>query len=151
MDEGNHGLCRILGGVLSARGSSASAWLLGLTCLVAAVGCGTVVPLKLTNQSPVTVAAKLVEFKGTGEGSEEHDWETLLADAEAIRPGETASWKRAGTGASYLLAVSGPGLEGKLGYSLFALPDAPLELWVRGDEKRVGVWLSGERPVLLRP
>lgn len=151
MDEGNHGLCRILWGVLSARGSSAPAWLLGVMAVMATGGCGTVVPLKVTNQSPVTVAAKLVEFKETSEGSGSHDWETLLADAEAIRPGETASWKRAGTGASYLLAVSGPGLEGKLGYSLFALPDAPLELWVRGDEKRVGVWLGGESPVLLRP
>lgn len=112
-------------------------------------GCGASVPLKLTNESPVEVAARLVEFR-VGESGEQ-DWAELMSEAEVIQPGASTTWSRRAGGASYLLAVKGPGLEGKLGYSVFALPDAPLDLLVRGDKARVGLWLGGERPVMMRP
>lgn len=123
--------------------------LAALATAVLAPGCAVTYPLEVTNRSTAAITAELVEFGPGAPG--ERDWPALLDGVAPIRPGESKSWKRKAQGATYLLAITGPGLDRPPGYTLFAVPDAPLRLDIRGDAQRVNVWMAGDPPILLRP
>jgi len=116
----------------------------GLLC-----GCASVLPLELTNQSAVPVTAELIAFQ-EGEAPS-HDWDSLLDGVPPLEPGRSLNWKRRTRGVTYLLAIAGPGLDGPRGYALLVVPAAPATLIIRGDAQRIGVWVRGDPPILLRP
>lgn len=112
-------------------------------------GCGDVFPLRITNESTVPVATQLLSFPENERA--DYDWATLRSRLEPLDPGETRSFKREARGAAYLLAISGPGLEGTHGYEIYAVPAAPIHVLIRGNQERVNAWLDGQTPVLMRP
>lgn len=121
-----------------------------LAVLAGAIGgCAATYPLGITNRSSVPITAELVPFLENADNS--RDWDSLLDSVAPLQPGQRTSWKRGARGATYLLAIAGPGLRGPRGYVLFSIPAAPMEITIRGDEHHTGVWIDGDPPILLRP